>query len=152
MINRIELVKDPEQKRKLYEFVMGMPFDYPDYDEWVKKCYRELQLGYKQALVCLLGDEIIGNLIFQQHKEDPLSLELKNSRVNPKHRRKRVFTRLYRNVERYAIEKGFSRIVGDTHADNNGVIKTSIRLGFHLESTERLYDGRLESILVKCIK
>ena len=79
---KIELVKDAGEIEQLYDFIRKHPLDYPNYLDWVEKCKRELELGYKKAFVCRKKGEIVGNLIFQKHKEDSSVLEMKNGRVD----------------------------------------------------------------------
>jgi RimJ/RimL family protein N-acetyltransferase len=153
MIQAIKLISDPEEIKRLYEFIQKFPYDYPNYMAWVDKCYRELQLGYKKAFICINDGEIIANLIFQKHKQDPKSLELKNGRVDERYRRRKIFTSLYRAVEHYAHENGFLRIIADTHIDNQSVITTLENQGFVIEAKENLYHkDKLEVILSKKIK
>ena len=151
-ISKIELLEDPVQIRKLYEFIRSIPLDYPSYEEWTKKCYKEILLGYKKALVCTLDSQIIGNLIFQPHKKDRSCLELKNGRVDQRYRRRKVFTRLCSLVEDYAIHQGYKKIIADAHIENTEVIETFKKLGFTVESQENLYNSKLEVILVKDLK
>lgn len=149
MTQQTQLITDPEEIRQLYEFIKRFPYDYPDYLTWVEECFRELQLGYKKAFVYRVNNQIVGNLIFQQHKEDPKVLEMKNGRVEPRYRRKKIFTNLCNAIEKYARENGFKRIIADTHNDNTSIIQTLKKLGFEVETNEPLYSERLETILAK---
>jgi len=153
MIYQVSLLTDQNEIQRLYEFIKQYPLDYPDYFAWLEKCYRELQMGNKKAVVCVNNERIIANLIFQQHKRDPKSLELKNGRVDERLRRQKIFTRLYEVVEQYARENGFLRIVADTHTDNQPVIATFEDLGFVIEAEGNLYrKDKLEVILSKLLK
>jgi len=57
MIHKIQLLTDPEEVQRLYEFIRRFPLDYPDYFQWLEKCKRELELGYKKyfMLQTLMG-------------------------------------------------------------------------------------------------
>lgn len=150
MTPQTQLITEPEEIEQIYEFIKRFQYDYPDYLIWVEQCFRELQLGYKKAFVYKINNEIIASLIFQQHKTEPKILEMKNARVKPRYRRRKIFTSLYDAVEKYAKEKGFKRITCDTHKDNLPVIQTLKSLGFTIEAEETLYTRkRLESILSK---
>ena len=144
------MVKDPEEIRQLYDFIKKFPEDYPSYFDWVDQCFDELRKGHKQAFVYRdKNNIIIANLIFQQHKKDPKILELKNGRVDPKYRRKKIFSVVYRAVEGYAREKGYERIIGDCRTNNIPVIETMQNLGFSIDSTETLYENKEDVMLVK---
>ncbi|MBI4448287.1 GNAT family N-acetyltransferase [Candidatus Woesearchaeota archaeon] len=153
MAKEVKLVTDPDEIKSLYEFIKKFPYDYPDYLMWVEKCYRELQLGYKKAFVCKADEVIVANLVFQKHKDDSSSLELKNGRVDGGYQRKKIFSSLYNAAEAYAKENGYSRIVCDTHKDNKPVIATLKKLGFEEEAQESLYQNdKLEAVLSKKLK
>lgn len=143
------LITDPEEIRVLYEFIQSQPLNYPRYEEWVKKCIRELEIGYKKALVYGVNGSIRANLIFQRHKQDPHVLEIKNCRVDPNFRRQGIFTSLVRAVEQYAKLHRFQRITVDTHSDNVSFIEAAKKLGFRVDAQEHLYGASLETILIK---
>ena len=150
MIQQIKLLTHAEELKRLYQFIKKFEEDYPDYPEWVEKCFRELQFDYKKAFVFEINKTIFANLIFQRHKEDSSILELKNSRVEKPYRRRKIFTELLNEVEGYAIDKGFKRLICDTHEDNLAVINTLKKHGFKVEDKKDLYKrNRLETILIK---
>jgi len=151
MIYKVEFAAYVEEIRMLYEFIKKFPEDYPNYFDWVEQCFEELDRGYKNAFFCesKSNGEIIGSLIFQRHKNDQTILEMKNGRIEPKYRRKKIFTDMYSKLERYARENGFKRIIGDCHENNASVIKTLENLGFTQDSTETLYDSKTKEIIFK---
>ncbi|MDD5651156.1 MAG: GNAT family N-acetyltransferase [Candidatus Nanoarchaeia archaeon] len=146
---KIKLIKDQEEINKLYNFIKQFSLDYPDYNIWLEKCKRELELGYKKAFVCEKNNQIIGNLIFQPHKEDPLLLEMKNGRVLDEYRRKNIFSSLVKNVIIYGKENNFKRVIGDAHITNEGMIKTLSNFGFMELANETIYDKQIEKIMIK---
>ena len=149
IITKANLITEPEEIRQLYDFIKACPLDYPNYLTWVDKCFIELEQGYKKAFAYKINDNIVGNIIFQMHKEYPHVLELKNCRVEPEYRRQKIFTELYNLVEKYARDYGFKSIICDTHSDNTIMIKTMEALGFKRKGEETLYSPRLETILAK---
>ena len=54
MFYRVELIKNPDEIKRLYEFIRRFPLDYPGYESWLEKCFRELNEGYKKAFVCMV--------------------------------------------------------------------------------------------------
>jgi len=151
MIYKIEFAAYIEEIRQIYEFIKKFPEDYPSYFDWVEQCFEELDSGYKKAFFCEseYNGNIIGNLIFQKHKQDPTILEMKNGRIEPKYRRKKIFTDMYYELERYARDEGFKRIIGDCHESNISVIKTLESLGFTPDSIETIYDSKTKEIIFK---
>lgn len=149
-MNGVKLLTNTEEINELYNFIQKYPLNYPNYSEWLLKCKRELELGYKKALVYKKDNEIIGNLIFQPHKQDSSLLELKNGRVNDNYKRKKIFSKLIKQVTLYARENNFKKIIADAHEDNTGVIETLQSLGFSMESYENLYtNNQIEVVLAK---
>ncbi|MFA5382349.1 MAG: GNAT family N-acetyltransferase, partial [Candidatus Micrarchaeia archaeon] len=113
------ILSDPELIQTLYTFIKRFPLDYPDYELWLEKCKRELELGYKQgAYITNSEGVILGSLIFQKHKQDSSILELKNLRVHPVFEGNKIGTKLIQTVEEFAKEQGFKRIQGDAHSSN----------------------------------
>ena len=87
MLEKPRLITDPKEINVVYEFLKSQDLNYPQYDEWCRKAKRELDLGYKTVVVLFTKNSsrnpvVIGEILFQQHKKDPLMIELKNLRVN----------------------------------------------------------------------
>ncbi len=149
-ISTIKLITDSTEINQLQDFIKRFPLDYPNYDGWVKQCYEELCSGSKRAFVCKLEGIIIGSLIFQTHKKEPRILEVKNARVEPAYKRRKIMSRLLKEVEEFARDNGgYNRLSVDTHVTNIPVIKTFQNLGFKVVGKEELYDSRKEIILAK---
>ncbi len=149
-ISTIKLITDPVEIKQLYDFIRRYPLDYPNYEGWVQQCYEELCSGTKRAFVCSLEGAIIGDIVFQRHKKEPSILEIKNLRVEQKYQRRRIASRLLREVEEFVrSDGGYNRLIVDTHADNLPVIKTFQNSGFVIVGDEALYDSKKEVILAK---
>lgn len=143
----LKLISSQEEIEEVYTFIKNAPFDYPNYNEWAERCKAELSSGYKKAFIFKVNGTIVANLVFQEHKNCPEMLELKNGRVEAEHQGRGIFTLLYKAVEQYAQENGFKKIICDTHSEN--VAKIMEHLGFKAECKKALYGDNLETILVK---
>jgi ribosomal protein S18 acetylase RimI-like enzyme len=149
-ISTIKLITDLVEIRQLYGFIRKYPLEYPNYDNWIQQCYEELCLGTKNAFVCKLEGVIIGDLVFQRHKKESKVLEIKNLRVEQQYQRRRVASRLLKNIENFARSNlDYKRIVVDTHANNLPAIQTFQNSGFVIVGNEELYNSRKEVILAK---
>ncbi len=146
----IELLNtNPEEVKRICDFIRQFPLDYPDYFVWMEKCKRELELGYKKAIYSVGFDgRIIGSAIFQQHKQESKVLELKNLRVDPSCEQHGIGTLLTSSMELYAQEKRFKRILVDTH-QGNSAIEFLQKRGYNIEAQESLYSAEKEVILCK---
>jgi len=89
---------------------------------------------------------------FQQHKQDPAILEIKNMRVSDSYVRCGVGSVLEGLAEHYARESGFGKIHLDTHDNNDGILSFFTPKGFHIEGAEHIYaPSSLEIILCKAL-
>jgi GNAT superfamily N-acetyltransferase len=149
MIEQIKLLSDPKEIQKVYAFVKQFPLDYPDYFQWLEKCRRELELGYKHAFYVINSKGlIIGSIIFQQHKRDGKILEIKNLRVDPQFEQQGLWSLLEAMTELYARDQGYRRIQGDAHPENL-VVDFMQKRGYKVESQATLYTAKKEIVLVK---
>jgi len=151
MIHKIQLLTTSGEVQKLYEFIKQFPLDYPDYFQWLEKCRRELEIGYKSAFYSTNSNgQIIGSIIFQPHKQENTVLELKNLRVEPSYEQQGIGSILESLVVLYAKENGFKKIQGDAHSQNPVIVFMKKR-GYKIETRESLYTAEKEIILCKDI-
>ena len=150
MLFEIKLLKNSDEINRLYNFIKQFPLDYPDYGLWLKKCKRELEIGYKKAYTAIDIDnnKILGSIIFQPHKKEKSILEIKNLRVDPNFTGKNIGSILQTMVEFYASQHNFKRIQGDVHS-NNPTLEFLISQGLKVEAEETLYSKTTEVILYK---
>ena len=153
MIHKIQLLTHPEEVQGLYAFIRQFPLDYPDYFAWLEKCRKQLELGEKKAFYATaFGNEIIGDLIFQNLKGSQNVLEIKNFRVAKTHQHLGVGSALESMLYSLAKSTGFKRIQVDTHQDNLEMIQFLIKRGYAPEAQARLYmPDKSEVILSKSL-
>ena len=78
----IKTLGDQRDLGLLLRFLESQPLKYPNYRDWVYNvCKAELYIGYKSAYVAWNDGKIVGDLIFQPHKNLPRTVELKNLRI-----------------------------------------------------------------------
>lgn len=93
--------------------------DYPDFEEWVEKVYREIREETKRAVIALSQNQIIGAAIYQCHKQFPKTLELKNLTIRPDQRGRYIASFLIRNTEVEGLrEFKVTKILCDTKTTN----------------------------------
>lgn len=148
MIEQIKLLSNIEEVQRLYDFVKQYPLDYPNYDVWLKKCKKQLEIGEKKAFYATNKDLIIGSIIFQKDKKEDLVLEVKNFRVADKHKGKGIGSALELILNSYGKSAGFKRIRIDTHHDNFDMIQFLTKKGFVFECEENLYVANKPEIIM----
>jgi len=144
-----EILTDREEVGRLFAHIQQIPLDYPQYSEWLKKCRREVELGYKTAIVTRNEQEaIVGSLIVQRDKKDWLILEPKNLIINSRYNQQGVGSQLINTLEAYARENCFKKIRGDIHEDNP-LKEFLIKRRFKIGARETLYSAETELIICK---
>ena|SRR3989344_6781485 len=133
-------------KRFLHEHDLGYPF-YHDWVEYV--CIPEVKDGYKTAVLALHNKIIVGDFIWQPHKELPRTIEGKNMRIHPNIRDRGLAYFLMKQCEAES-KKNFDVIIVDIPGDRKDVKKFLLRYGFRVLYQSPLYtDNRLETVLVR---
>ncbi len=132
------------------QFIKRSPLNYPEYEKWLEKCSKELKLRNKRGVYICDNEEVVGGIIFQQHKRDSSALEIKNFRVSAEYRKRGVGSKLLEEAEKYARENGFLVMQIDTHEENHHLIKFLKKRKFYENSRGYLYTTKtLEVILRK---
>ncbi|MCK4647410.1 GNAT family N-acetyltransferase [Candidatus Pacearchaeota archaeon] len=144
----IKLASSSEEIMQIYQYIKSFNLNYPDYDEWAKKCKRELEFDYKKAYYAKKDSEILGVNIFQPHKKEKNILEIKNFRVSLANKKVGIGLSLYNPLEQYAKKQNFKIIQVDTHT--NEMVDFLLKRGFKIIEKEALYSSsQIETILQK---
>ena len=149
LVRKINPLNEIEE---LYQFIKRHHLNYPNYFSWIERCKKELEQGIKSAFCAYVSDKIVGNIIFQRHKEDNTILEIKNFRVLLKFQNQGVGSKLLLEVENFAKREKFKRMQIDTHDDNLQLIDFLKKKGFKIDGEAYLYtNSQVEVILSKWI-
>lgn len=149
----IKTLGDERDLGLLLKFLESQPLKYPNYRDWVYHvCKAELDAGYKSAYVAWNNGRVIGDLVFQPHKNLPRTVEMKNLRIHPDFRRRDLGHFLIKQAE--ADSRGiFEQIIGDADAEQKDIHNLFRFAGFQLLFEQHLYSGsNLDYVFVKCIK
>src|SRR3990167_1625745 len=85
----VRAVTDERELKKLRGFLLSQALWYPDYERWVEQvCLPDIQTQWKTAFVAYSNGHVVGDIIFQPHKQLPQTREIKNIRIHPRWRRK----------------------------------------------------------------
>jgi len=144
-----KLIESEDEIKKVCDYLMSLNLDYPDYNQWVEKCKRELISGYKKGFY-MGNQQISGVVIFQPHKEQKDILEIKNFSVSPKFEKKGLGSVLFDSLEDYFREALFKRMIVDAHAENYKIINFFKHRGFKIIKKDSLYSAsQIEIVLQK---
>ncbi len=134
----------------LVDFLMQQDLRYPDYEAWVVgKAKPELESGYKKAILAFSEGHLVGDLIYQSHKELPGVLEFKNLRIHP-NLRERSFARfMIRQAEMESKE--YSAIILDLRLpEQKPLYHLLLSMGYQPITQRPLYEqSTADTIMIK---
>jgi len=144
-------IQSRNELSQLIDFLHRQNLNYPNYDDWVQRTESEIIRGHKKTILALSGKRIVGDLIYQQHKENPRLLELKNMRVHP-NLRDRYFARfMLRQAE--AENPNYDAIICDAPSEFPEIISFMQNCGYTPILSRPLYDNQEpEIVMVKPIQ
>ena len=132
---------------RVIDFLAKQPLGYPNYDAWVQKTEAELQAGYKQAIMALSDNCLVGDLAYQPHKQIPRVREIKNLRVHPELRRRDFAHFMIRQAEEHRKED-FDAIIIDSRTDNPSMIQFLTFCGYVPIAQTPLYDSTCPDVVM----
>ncbi len=121
---------------------LGMPKGhYPDYDDWLGRVHAELHAQCKRAIVALDGGDVVGAVVYQRHKAEPATLEVKNITVRPDMRGRYVASFLVRNleVEGRVDFPGVTRVLCDAKRENRVIRQFLLQHRYTVAGVTDLY-------------
>jgi ribosomal protein S18 acetylase RimI-like enzyme len=145
----VRTISDGTDLKRLGRFLLGQALWYPAYERWVRAvCVPEIDRSWKHALVAYEGGRVVGDAVWQPHKELPKTRELKNLRVDPSFRRRALAHFLLRQVEHEG--EGFDRIMCDADRRMAGAAALLRRAGYKPIAETPLYSSEnVDIIFVK---
>ena len=113
----------------LIEFMAKQALGYPNYEGWLQRSEPELQGGYKGAILGFHNSHLIGDLVYQPHKQLPQTIEIKNLRIHPKLRRRDCAHFMLRQLE-VEFQQKYGLIKNNDGLKDNSKIKNLKSKGF----------------------
>ncbi len=124
---------------QLTDFLHNQNLNYPYYDDWIQRTEAELDYGWKQAILAFSSRQLVGDLIYQQHKKNSKFLELKNMRVLPE-LRDRYFARFMLKQAEFE-NQNYDAIVCDAPSEFPEIISFMQSCGYISILSKPLYDN-----------
>ncbi len=137
LLRSIESMRDISTLR---DFIINQQLTYKGYDAWVERTVVQLAREEKQAALAFSEGVLVGDIIFQPHHTIPLFGEVKNLRLHPRMRGKKVGACLLRNVECLLHEQGYAGVVGDAPASRPALASFLVSQGYTPLPPLALYD------------
>ncbi len=142
-------VEDRKNLDKLLKWVRPQGLNYPNWDSWLEKMYYETLSGYKKPWIVETNSVTIGDIIFQDHKENAWLLEIKNIRIHPEARNEGCGYFLEKKVEKVA-RKNNQSIICDLKSSQKDVYNFLLLRGYVQLGEKPLYDNHNpDTIMIK---
>ncbi|MBD3259814.1 hypothetical protein GF371_04270 [Candidatus Woesearchaeota archaeon] len=144
---RFRLADSTNDISLLIDFLSLQDLGYPKYQDWVQRAEQELYGGQKTGILAFSNNRLVGDLVFQPHKELPRTRELKNIRVHPKLRGRYFANFMLRQAEIEGRDD-YDLILCDARTDQHAMINLLRISGYVPIATVQLYDGNAEDVVM----
>ena len=152
----VHTVQDERDMRSFRNYLLDQGLWYPHFDRWVETvCVPDIERRWKTAILARdrRGD-IVGNVVFQAHKELARTRELKNLRIKDAWRRRDLGHFLLRQAEEEDAvvdgQRSFDQILCDCDARAEGMLWLLAFSGYREIMRRPLYSREnMDVILVK---
>lgn len=131
----------------LTDFLIKQDMGYPFYEDWVLRAMSEIEMGYKKAIMAFSEKKLVGDLIYQRHKDFPRMRELKNIRIHPS-LRKRYFANFMLKQAEVDKPDDYDVIICDVRSDQPAMINLLKISGYTSLTTTCLYDKNVKDIIM----
>ena len=140
----------PDLKR-LIDFLIKQDLGYPGYEDWVQRAEYEIDVGYKVPILAFSGNKLVGDVIYQPHKQLPRVREIKNIRVHPA-LRGRAFAHFMLKQAEVENQDQYDALLVDARADQKDIIALLLHEGYVPLGQRALYDSNaVDVIMVKTL-
>lgn len=139
--------EDTKDILNLERFLLKQELNYPNYGDWVFRAKQELLSGYKKSILAFSDGFLVGNLIYQPHKDLPRVRELKNLRVHPKLRERYFGAFMLKQAEK-ENQNEYDAIICDTRTDRIQIVNLLKNFGYETLLKIPLYDSNIEDMIM----
>ncbi len=142
-------VESSRDIRTTIDFLARQDLKYPQYSEWVQKAEDELFSGIKRAALAYSNGVLVGDIVWQQHKQLSRVRELKNLRVSPKARGRYLAQFLLRQAE-CENKRECDAFIADARETQTDLIRLMQAMGYSALGKLNLYEeDRRDIVLFK---
>jgi ribosomal protein S18 acetylase RimI-like enzyme len=140
-------LQDEGELPELETFLRNQSLGYPGYQDWITKAIWQILNEDKKVILFYSGRTLVGDLIFQKHRDFERVREVKNCRVHPELRDRYCGTFMFRQVEE--IDKNsYDAIILDVRSNQPGLINTAKSLGYEELLRVPLYERGIDEVVM----
>ncbi|MBI5803383.1 GNAT family N-acetyltransferase [Candidatus Pacearchaeota archaeon] len=128
-------------------FVAEQDLGYPNYQDWIIRTGEELSSGQKHGILAYSNGIVLGDIIFQKHKQVPNFYEIKNIRVLPELRGRHFAAFMLKQAE---LEmQNSAAITIDARKEQGQIINFLASQKYIPIAEVPLYDSHNDVVMVK---
>lgn len=132
--------------KMLVDFLMKQTLGYPHYEDWVQRVEHDVDVGYKKTVLAFSGSNLVGDCIYQSHKELPRVREIKNVRVHPGVRGRYFGAFMLKQAEAEKKEE-YDLIICDARPDRHDMANIFTMMGYTPLMSISLYDKNVTDVV-----
>ena len=144
---RFRYVEDKKDRGKLAKFLESQSLSYPNYGDWINRTMADLDSGYKRSIIALSNGVLVGDCVFQPHKQFPRIREVKNLRVHPNLRGRYFGVFMLKQAE--VENRGeYDAIIAEIRSNQSEIIEMVRFCGYTELARIPLYESHLEEVVM----
>jgi len=132
---------------QLAKFLLFQPLGYPNYEDWVERARVELLSGDKSSILAFSDGVLVGDALYQPHKQFPRVREIKNMRVHPKLQGRYFGVFMLKQAEAENPED-YDAIITDIRFDNTPVLHMARFCGYDELVRTQLYERNAQEVVM----
>ena len=136
---------DEKELGELIAFIRAQDLEYPKYQDWVSRTEGEIISGWKIPILAFSEGRLVGEIIYQEHKKLPRTIEMKNIRIHPFYAGRGFAYFLIKQIE--AETKGHDAIICDVRENKRDIISFLRFSGYEPILKKPLYDENNHDIV-----
>lgn len=141
-------VQTSREIRQARDFLLKQDLSYAGYSSWVQRAEAELFSGYKRAALAYSNGMIVGDIVWQMHKQIPRVREIKNIRIHPDVRGRYLAHFLIKQAE-VEDRQEYDSLLVDARENQQDLIGLMRDMGYRPIAILNLYDDNNDVVLVK---
>lgn len=135
---------------RLLDFLREQDLNYPNYQDWVGRTETEIESGWKTGILAVSNGFVLGDVIWQPHKELNRIREIKNMRVHPSVR-ERYFARFLMKQAEAENRGDYDVLMCDLredHPEKKTLMNMLVSMGYAELYAVNLYDPDVRDIVM----
>jgi len=134
---------------RLLGFIKKQDLHYPRYRDWIDKTEAEIEMGWKTGVIALSNGRVVGDIIWQPHKEITGIREIKNLRIHPS-ARERYFAKFLMKQAEAEIRDYHALMLDlrEDHPEKRPLMYMLVSMGYEKLYAVNLYDPNVGDIVM----